>query len=468
MTETPRRLTLRIALVAGFGLTLGLWLLAGYMVTRQVVEADRRGAALNARYVRAQELLSSVRAQVLLASVAVRDAMLEQDPRPVEAYRREVENAYQSIDALLARYDPVMDPGAEGARVARLRDEIRLFKAMSLAALATDGQLKAADAGLLLKRVEPRKESVLAVSEEIQAINRTVYVDQQRETARVQASLQRQVLTVLGLALVVSFLIAVVALRYGERLERRLVAQRQREEEIAGDLQRLSARLVRVQEEEQRRIARELHDEAGQVLSAVTLELTAADQLHPAPEVRERIRAARALTDGALRSVRDLSQLLHPSVLEDLGLSLALGSFLTKFSTRTGIAVTFRDATMDGRLDPDTERAVYRIAQEALTNVSRHASAETVEVSLHREPGWLQLMIEDDGAGFDEAVAQRPGQRDGLGLLSMRERAAQLGGTFHIDSQVGHGTRLDVRVPVGAAEAMPEAPPLERREVRYA
>ena len=176
----PRRLTLRIALIAGFGLTIGLWLLAGYTVTRRVADADRVAAEVNGRYIRAQELLASVRAQVLLVSVAVRDAMLDPEPGPVDSYRHEVESAYQSIEKLLARYEPVMGTGAGEGRVTGLRDEIRLFKAMSLDALSTDRRVPAVDAGLILKRVEPRRESVLAVSEEIQAINRTVYVDQQR------------------------------------------------------------------------------------------------------------------------------------------------------------------------------------------------------------------------------------------------------------------------------------------------
>lgn len=473
MVQSPPGLTLRLALLGGFGLTFGLWLFAGYLVTARVGDARRQSSALNVRYVQAQELLSTVRAQVLLTSVVVRDALLDPAPRPAEHYRKNVEQEYRAIDAALARYTPIVDPAAERIRVQRLRDEIQAFRVRSLEILDSDSRTWQLDARRLLQRLLPERESVIDISEELQSINRTVFVAQQSEMAQVQAALQRQVLTVLGVALVISFVIAWTAFRYGVRLEQRLVNQRLREEQISADLHRLSARLVSVQEEERRRIARELHDEVGQALSAVNLELTAAQQyLQRTGTDTDLLREARVLADGALRSVRDLSQLLHPSVLEDLGLSAALRSFLNGFGRRTGTTVGFREDGTLGRLPPEVERAAYRIVQEAMTNIARHASATRVEIRLTEADGFLSVAVEDDGVGFDARDVERPGRQGGLGLLGIRERVSQLGGTVRIDSTIGRGTRLAVSIPaaehrVAAMSTTDETTALQLDEVHH-
>jgi signal transduction histidine kinase len=448
VVTSPRGLTLRFALLGGFGLTLGLWLFAGYLVTARFGDARRQSGALNVRYVQAQELLSSVRAQVLLTSVIIRDALLDPAPRPAADYRREVEQAYRAIDVALAGYTPIVDPAAERTRVQHLRDEIQAFRVSSLEILSTDSRTWQMDARALLQRFLPERQSVIDVSEELQAINRTVFVGQQNEMSQVQGALQRQVLTVLGVALVISFVIAWTSYRYGVRLERRLVDQRLREEQISADLHRLSARVISVQEEERRRIARELHDEVGQALSAVNLELTAAQQyLQRTGTNSDSLREARLLADGALRSVRDLSQLLHPSVLEDLGLSAALQSFLNGFGRRTGTTVAFHDDGTLARLTPEAELTIYRIVQEAMTNIARHASAKRVEIRLAEADGFVSVVVEDDGVGFDARDVERPGRQGGLGLLGMRERVSQLDGTVRIDSGFGRGTRLEVSIP---------------------
>jgi len=477
VVQRPRGLTLRLALLGGFGLTLGLWVFAGYLVTARVGDARRQSSALNVRYVQAQEVLSSVRAQVLLASVVVRDALLDPTPRPAADYRREIEQAYRAIDSALAGYMPIVDPAAERIRVQRLRDEIQAFRVRSLEILGLDSRTWQADARTLLKRLLPERESVIDVSEELQAINRTVFVAQQTEMAQVQAALQRQVLTVLGVSLIISFVIAWTAFRYGVRLEQRLVAQRLREEQISADLHRLSARVINVQEEERRRIARELHDEVGQALSAVNLELTAAQQYLQRTGAgsgtdSDLLREARALADGALRNVRDLSQLLHPSVLEDLGLSAALRSFLNGFGRRTGTTVAFLENGAPERLTPEAERAIYRIVQEAMTNVARHASAKRVEIRMAEADGFVSVVVEDDGVGFDARDVERPGRQGGLGLLGIRERVTQLGGTVRIDSVIGRGTRVEVTIPAAehrAAGAVPAEEPaiLELDEVHH-
>ena len=196
--------------------------------------------------------------------------------------------------------------------------------------------------------------------------------------------MQRQVWTVFGVALAISLVIGWLASRHAARLERRLTEQHDAKSASPAILQRLSARLVQAREEEQRRIARELHDEVGQALSAVKVQLAVAERRIEtdgrAPDRCSPMRS-RAPT-AALHSVRDLSHLLHPSALDDLGLVAALESLVADFRRRHQIAIEFPHDGHDRRLHAETERAIYRIVQEALTNIARHAEATGGSVQL--------------------------------------------------------------------------------------
>jgi signal transduction histidine kinase len=250
------------------------------------------------------------------------------------------------------------------------------------------------------------------------------------------------------MALGVSLAIALLATLYSGRLESRLRQQREREIRHAEDLQRLSAKLITAQEEERRGIARELHDELGQVLSAIKVEIALARRsLESAGATGNLLEDAEAIADTALTTVRDLSRLLHPSLLDDLGLPAAVDSYLRGFGTRYGIRVELLSDGMDERLQPETEVTAYRIVQEALTNVARHAKATSCRVYLQRLSSTVLVTVEDNGLGFDAEHAQRPDVRQGLGLLGIRERASLLRGTLRLESSHGTGTRLTVELP---------------------
>lgn len=441
------RVTIRAALVAGFGLMLGLWLFAGYQVTQRMRTVQRESAAVSARYLQAQELLASVRTQVLVASVLLRDALLDPDPRAQADHRRNIERAYHAIDDLLARYVPFLDSAAERERVGRLREEIEEFRDASNEVLATDSTRWPADARMLLRRFMPKREAAIRVSDEVTALNRAAFIDQQSAVTGLQAAAQRQVWTVFGVALAISLVIGWLASRHASRLEQRLTEQHIREERISADLQRLSARLVQAREEEQQRIARELHDDVGQALSAVKVQLAVAERrVERMSGARELLADAQASADSALRSVRDLSHLLHPSALDDLGLVAALESLVSDFCRRHHVAIEFAHEGPDRRQHPETERAVYRIVQEALTNIARHAQATAGRVGIVTNADSLMVTIEDNGVGFDVVDVERPGRRRGLGLLGIRERVARLGGSVQIDS-AARGTRIQLELP---------------------
>ena len=443
---------IRAALFLGFGLIVGIWLFAGYYSTRRIADVERQAAAINARYMHAQELLSTVRAQVLLGSVYVRDALLDPDTTTASDYRRRLEDSYKTVDQALQQYVPVLDSEAERGQVTRLRGEIGDFHRTMLDVLATDATRWPTEARTLLRtRVMPKRELVIGLSEQAQALNRGAFIEQQSAVADVYGVTQRRIWQSLGVALATSLGIALLATMYAGRLEDRLRRQRAKDVQSTRDLQHLSAKLLNAQEEERRNIARELHDEVGQALTAIKVELAVAQRaIDGAGGAANALEDVRSIADGVLHTVRDLSHLLHPALLDDLGLAAATEWYLKGFGKRHGVRAHLLHDRMDERLAPETEAAVYRIIQEALTNVAKHAKATSCRVYLQRLTNTLLVTIEDDGVGFDLADTRSADGTHGLGLVGIRERAAQLHGTVRLESGQGKGTRLTVEVPAEA------------------
>lgn len=210
-------------------------------------------------------------------------------------------------------------------------------------------------------------------------------------------------------------------------------------------------RLVGAHEEERGRIARELHDKMGQYLTGLVLGLHSLNEIcQPHPPSHTRLLRLLQVTDELMREVHQLAWELRPVILDDLGLNAALGNYLTQWSERTGIALDFHNCNLDKQpLSPDIETTVYRIVQEALTNVLKHAQAKHVSVVVECQQNNVQVMVEDDGKGFDTEYLSKKVTTEGrLGVVGMRERAAMVKGTLDIESTPGVGTAVFVRIPL--------------------
>ena len=213
---------------------------------------------------------------------------------------------------------------------------------------------------------------------------------------------------------------------------------------------RLLKQVITAQEDERKRIARELHDETSQALTSLMVGLKLLEQRSELAEARETLADLRALTGKTLDAVHDLALQLRPSVLDDLGLVPAVERIVGEFRRTHGIRVTFETNLRTGRRLPTSlETALYRITQEALTNVARHAGAHSVSLLLEARRGSVTLIVEDDGRGFDVAswMSEVRDERS-LGVFGMRERATLLGGTLTIESAPGGGTTVFVEVPL--------------------
>lgn len=247
--------------------------------------------------------------------------------------------------------------------------------------------------------------------------------------------------------------LAVDCMRHGasdyllkDRLGRLGQAIRRAIEEAAErrQVENLSARLLKAHEEERRKISRELHDQVGQSMALIGLELDYLEAELPAESpAHARVQTLKRLSEDTVAIVRDLALLLRPSILDELGLIPALNWQASEVSRRHKMRVTVDAAESCNHLPDDYRTCIYRVVQEALHNAVRHANAAHAHVTVRHETSQIRVVIEDDGIGFD------PGHRKGLGLLGMEERVRQFGGVLHIDSRPGGGASISILLPHG-------------------
>jgi signal transduction histidine kinase len=270
-----------------------------------------------------------------------------------------------------------------------------------------------------------------------------------RARQRLQSSqevLHKFLLQMMTFTLGLGIIVAVLTTRRVSLLERRHDEQRKQIEETQNNLRRLSRRLVQAQELERQALSRELHDEVGQMMTALGMELGHLETLRSSnlEAFRSRIEDAKRLNADTMRAIRDLAMGLRPSMLDDIGIEAALEWQGREFSRHTGVPATVR---VEGSLDylSDSQRTcIYRVVQEALTNCARHAKAKRVLVSLRADEQGVVVIVQDDGVGFNPAAA-----RAGLGLLGMQERVEELDGTVAITSHQNKGTTIRVEMPAG-------------------
>ncbi len=443
--------TIKTALMAGFLVILAVWLASTSYFTARLASTQERSAAIHVRYARGQELLFTVRSQVLLGSIYLRDALIEIDQAPAQAAsaREQLRGLQAQVTRELQQYT-ALDPGEHGEAWARLATELRDYWdiAVRLIAPAPDDGRTAAHTRLHTE-VIPRRDGIIRLSDDLRQVMADNVRREQQELNDANQQMRRRIRDTTIVAVSIGVVIAILSTWYVGRLETLI---REEHAEVARnrqELRDLSERLVRAQEDERRTIARELHDEIGQALTAVDVELAvAATAAGSEPRAAAAIDEARTVAQRALAGVRDLSQLLRPSMLDDFGLPEALKWYLRKFSDRTGVRTELVQEGPGDRLPIDVEVCVYRAIQEALTNVSRHAHATACRVSIRRLASSLVVSVEDDGIGWQRPASGTIGRRGGLGLIGIRERVSGLGGTFRIEGTSGHGTRLWIELPV--------------------
>jgi signal transduction histidine kinase len=281
-----------------------------------------------------------------------------------------------------------------------------------------------------------RHEAVTAVVATLVELSyRRAQDTEQRDRVRSER-LAAESIGLLGGALLLALVCAAITVRIAARVFRQMENQ-------AGEISRVSFRMLEIQESVARRFAHELHDELGGALTAIKTDLSA---IASDPSDRARLDDCVKLVEQSISNVRELSQLLRPTILDDFGLDASLRWLVARFRERTRIEVDY-ESTFDGRLPDETETHLFRIVQEALTNIARHSGATRVSISLRADDqssgnGSVRLTLSDNGRGL------ATDRRNGMGLSGMRARAGSFGGELKIESKPGSGVVIEVRAPV--------------------
>jgi len=290
-----------------------------------------------------------------------------------------------------------------------------------------------------------RHQDALGVVAKLAAMSHANALSARKQIEARERELMRRLVLLLGGCLLLAPICAALTVRMTLGLFRQM-------EEQTGELSRVSWRLLETQETTARRFSHELHDELGQALTALKANLHA---LAPGDSVEQaRIQDCETLVNEALSNVRELSQLLHPTILDDFGLDAALRWLAERFAQRTGVEVKYQ-SEFNGRLADETEIHLFRICQEALTNVARHSGATEVRIELEQRGDKLRLVVADNGKGLEEGVKT---EARGLGLVGMRARARGAGGSLTFRSTKGKGLTIDVEAPAHGARLEEEDP----------
>jgi signal transduction histidine kinase len=288
----------------------------------------------------------------------------------------------------------------------------------------------------------PRRTAMLQIADRVGRLNEEGLQRGDQQLAGLFERLRLGLIGIIVLTLMGGSALAIYTSAMILRLQNEVRRRLEENIEAKTNLRELSARLVRAQEEERRALSRELHDEAGQSFSAILLETENLMDVEQSETVRPHLESIRNLAQRGLAGARNMALLLRPSMLDDFGLVPALNWQAKETAKRTGLRIQVFAADLPRDLPEEHKTCIYRIVQEALNNVSRHAQASAAQVGLQRTDQQIDLTIQDDGTGFDSERVR------GLGLLGMEERVHHLGGNFSIDSQPGRGTLLKIHLPL--------------------
>lgn len=440
-------ITSRLAQRSGFVIMIGLLVLSTVMAWRIQESFSERSFEIHRRYVQEQDLLTSLRRTLWGAGIALRDHYLHPAPD-----RRGLDEQLDAFTNDSKRYL------SELRRITTHREQVRQLdlqysELWSKTRAAAEQNLDpSARFHFIQTEIVPRRDQAGRLLRDIEKANRSSLTDSETELRESRAGAAARLLGVLGACLFCGILVAWFSTRRAERLERESLERFHEVLTAKQQLEELSARLMEVQEEERTRLSRELHDEVVQNLAVMKMEIVQAESLAAlrTPEAGEALARARRLAEETVQNVRDISLLLRPSLLDDLGLGPALQWQAEEFSRRTGVPCSLQEEALSEELPEAVKTCVYRVTQEALRNCEKHSTAATVRVVVRQTGQELEVTIEDDGKGF----AGRKRTPSSLGLLGMRERALSLGGSIDIGDREEGGARIRMLLPVPAARSI--------------
>ena len=430
----------RLVLTAGFGGLLLLAAFAGFDGIQALSQIRASNDRIREDFLLRTRLLERIRGDVYVSGTYVRDYLLEPEAGKAEGHRYSLRESRKDTDAAVAAYRVLLNAPEKGPFEGLMRELDAYWRVLEPVFQWTSRQRQHDGYVFLRDEVFPRRMTMLGIADQIRALNEAQLNDGKARVEALFTQFQRRMGITVALTIGLGLLLAAFSMRKILGLEAAGASAR-----LA--LQNLSARLVEVQEQERRSLSRELHDQVGQALSGILVELANLSQLVRTDNTAasSKIGEMKREVEESIRVVRNMALLLRPSMLDDLGLVPALEWQAREVSRRSGIRVRVDASGVPEALPDEHRTCVYRIVQEALHNCEKHAAAHNVKITVERQRAGLRLTIEDDGKGF---AAQR---ERGMGLLGIQERVAHLGGAFTVDSAPGRGTSLRIDLPLEQA-----------------
>jgi signal transduction histidine kinase len=432
-----------LVLVGGFG---GLLLLMAAAETGALLFLNslrHSGTELQAHFLARNRTLEQIRSDIYLSGTYARDSLLAPEVSGARAQIAALEGLRRETETALDRYAQTLEP-EEGAPFRALRSEIEAYWKVVDRTFAWTAEERSTERfAFFYEELIPRRTSMLQIADRIAGLNEESLKRGDEKLGALFGRLQLSLVLIIAVTLIGGAALATLTIVHILRLEGEVERRLEESVHAQANLQELSAKLLRAQEEERRALSRELHDEVGQSFSAVLMEAENLLDLEPTPEARPRLESIRAVAEKGINEIRNMALLLRPSMLDDFGLVPALDWQARETAKRTGMHVHLNSELTD-ELPEEHKTCIYRVVQEALNNCARHAQASTVEVAVRKESGKILLSVLDDGSGFD------PERVRGMGLKGMEERVRHLGGTFEVDSKAGRGTKVEIALPLAS------------------
>ena len=434
----------RAALCAGFGTLLILMATVSIDSLYTLEAFETHNTQIRQEFVYREHTLEQVRTGVYESGDIVSDdAVIEADQQSQKRLRTEFESIRNETTASLTACIESL-PTDKRESFQHLAEELERYwlKVDAIFALHATEKRRLGHSALRSDVLSQYAE-VLAITKEVRAVNDNELKETDQRIVETFVRFRRRLLVFAMIGFSFGWILATTTIVYAGRLEKSLQEKYRESLQAQRELKELSKRLVDAEERERRAISRELHDEVGQSLSALLIEVgNLTEMCSQDSAFRQGLHSIKTLAENCVNEVRNMALLLRPSMLDDLGLIAALDWQAREVSKRTGMIVDTVDENVSETLPEKYKTCVYRIVQEALNNCSKHAYARKIRVVVRQEPNCLQVSIDDDGKGFDASRAR------GLGLVGMNERVSQLGGVLKVESDPARGTHLRVDLPL--------------------
>ena len=450
---------------AAFALALGCLSVAcwiSYDLQTVVPAKDLPGIG---RLIEQDQYLARIRRAASTSATALRDFLLDRRENATKRFAASIVKGHIEANSALEEMEGKSQPVAKTSELRPLIDEY--WTALEI--LSDMRPAERRDRGIEVQK-DFTNHQRSALNKQLTLLDEAsaaAQSDIKADYAQSRLRSTRQVIVLIVASIAIGLLLAGLHLGYTRSLEDENNRKLQALIVAKTEMEQLSARLFNIQEEERRRLSRELHDGIGQTLTALRIEIShfhVPGEVAPV-ETRERWLRARSLAEDAVRTIRNISLLLRPSLLDDLGLEPALRWLAEEFSRRTGIDCEFSSEGLDEQFADAWKTCVYRVVQEALHNSEKHASPSRVRITLWQRAGMLDLSVEDDGIGFELSMNGSPLRHAGLGILGMRERAAMLGGKLSVVSSPGHGTHVVMTLPLVRLASQQKQIPVEEKQI---